>query len=240
MATYEREMVKTLVSRLQEPPRHLIAIFGPRHTGKTTIIQQALSSPGRPSRHIDLERNEASDCVVGTSSSAEDLPRRPDMTWLVGVWNDARDKANSHPKGLILALDEIQTIPDWSRIVKGLWDDDRRANRSLYVIISGSVPMAVQSELSESLMGRFELVRVSHWSFNEMHRAFGMNLHEYLYFGGYPASTGFLSDAVRWRQLMRNNVIAPVIERDVLDMARVDKPAIFKQLFEIGGIRAPF
>ena len=48
MAPFQRPQVATLYSRLAEPPRQLIALFGPRQTGKTTIVRQAL-------RQIDLE-----------------------------------------------------------------------------------------------------------------------------------------------------------------------------------------
>ena len=36
-------------------------------------------------------------------------------------------------------------------------------------------------DISESLAGRFELIRASHWSFEEMRTAFGWDLDRYLY-----------------------------------------------------------
>ena len=39
---FERVQVDTLCRRLAEPPQRLIALFGPRRTGKTTIALQAL------------------------------------------------------------------------------------------------------------------------------------------------------------------------------------------------------
>ena len=67
--------------------------------------------------------------------------------------------------GFVLVLDEIQKIPQWSDTVKGLWDADRARNCPLHVVILGSAPLLMQSGLSESLAGRFEPVRVTHWSF---------------------------------------------------------------------------
>ena len=47
--------------------------------------------------------------------------RQPDAEWLIWVWQAARLQARQSKAGYILVLDEIQKIPDWSRIVKGLW-----------------------------------------------------------------------------------------------------------------------
>ena len=44
MDSYRRSQVTDVIRRLKEPPRHIITIFGPRQTGKTTLVQQALSS----------------------------------------------------------------------------------------------------------------------------------------------------------------------------------------------------
>ena len=54
------------------------------------------------------------------------------------------------------------------------------------VVLLGSSPLLVQRGLSESLTGRFEILRVGHWSLTEMQEAFGIGVDEYLYFGGYP------------------------------------------------------
>lgn len=48
--------------------------------------------------------------------------------------------------------------------------------------------------LTESLAGRFELIRMPHWSLQEMRDAFGVSLDEYIYFGGYPGPAH-----MRWR-----------------------------------------
>ncbi len=50
MEEYRRLQVGPLVERLSEPPLLLIAVFGPRQTGKTTAVRQALASLPRPYR----------------------------------------------------------------------------------------------------------------------------------------------------------------------------------------------
>lgn len=39
MAAFQRTQVVALVRRLVEAPRRIIALFGPRQTGKTTIVR---------------------------------------------------------------------------------------------------------------------------------------------------------------------------------------------------------
>lgn len=72
----------------------------------------------------------------------------------------------------------------------------------LRVVLFGSSPLLVQQELSESLAGRFEILRVGHWSFSEMRDAFGLTVDQYLYFGGYPGATPLIHDEERWRRYL--------------------------------------
>ena len=237
MDHFEREPVATIVRRLAETPTRLIAVFGPRQTGKTTIVRQAL-------RQVDLERRylavDAPD--TPTLSSATDsldtaatpLPETPDREWLVRNWNEARRVADRSPGGCVLVLDEIQKLPAWSETVKGLWDADRFRNTHLHVVILGSAPLLIQSGLSESLAGRFETIHVGHWSFAEMAAAFDFSLNEYLYFGAYPGAARLIREPERWRSYILDAIVAPNIERDILALTRVDKPALLKQTFTLG------
>ena len=113
-------------------------------------------------------------------------PDTRDTRWIVRHWEAARRTAERSDRGAVLVFDEIQKIPRWSEAVKGLWDADRAGDCPLHVVILGSSPMSMQAGLSESSVGRFERVPVTHWSFTEMSAAFGVSLPEYLYFGGYP------------------------------------------------------
>jgi uncharacterized protein len=60
------------------------------------------------------------------------------------------------------------------------------------MVLLGSAPMLVQRGLGDSLAGRFELIRIPHWSYSEMREAFGFDLERYLYFGGYPGATNLV------------------------------------------------
>ncbi len=238
---YIREHARILASRLKESARRLIVVTGPRQIGKTTLVRETLKRernsdeysytgvdiPVLPTPYDSLEQR-----GITTTSGIRDT----DIEWLTVQWEKAR-KAADDPKrerGYILILDEIQKIPQWSEAVKGLWDADQAVGRNLQIILLGSAPLLMQQGLKESLAGRFELIRMTHWSFTEMSYAFDLDLPKYLYFGGYPGAIEFINDPTRWSDYVRSSLIEPNIEKDIFMMKRIDKPALFKQLFELG------
>ena len=77
-------------------------------------------------------------------------------------WEEARQETRRSEDGFVLVLDEIQKIPQWSEVVKGLWDADRARGLPLHVVVLGSSPLLVQTGLRESLAGRFEPISIAH------------------------------------------------------------------------------
>ncbi len=236
MSGYQRHYVNTLLSRLQERPERLIVVSGPRQTGKTTLVKQALYRTDLRWDYLSVDEPEPKAPVIPYYETRQVIGPTDtrDQEWLVHKWEAARREANESDQGFVLALDEIQKIPQWSDTVKGLWDADRAAGCPLHVVVLGSAPLLVQQGLTESLAGRFELIRVSHWSFSEMVDAFDFDLPGYIYFGGYPGAARLISDQPRWRDYIRASLIEPVMDRDILSMTRVDKPALLKSTFELG------
>ena len=235
MPRFERDQVATLVGRLRETPRRIVAVFGPRQTGKTIIIRQALVRSGMPFRYIAVDEPDPS-TATGAARGAPRTDPFPaamrDARWLVECWESAREQAASG-RGFVLALDEIQKVPRWSEVVKGLWDADRLAGRPLRVVIAGSCPMTMQQGLSESLAGRFETIPVAQWSFPEMAAAFGFDTDRYVFFGGYPGAAPHVGTPSEWRDYVRRAIADASIERDVLAMTRVDRPALLTRLFRL-------
>ena len=240
MEEYRRPQVATIVERLAEPPQRLIAVFGPRQTGKTTAVGQALASSGLRYRLEAVDMPGEGGAGPTSELAADDFGYSlapgavRDRRWLAETWEQCRRAAWQSPQGFVFALDEIQKIDGWSGAVKGLWDDDRAEGCPLRVVMLGSAPLLMQAGLNESLMGRFEPVRVSHWSFAEMSDGFGLDLEQYVYFGGYPGAAQLIREPDRWHSYVRGALIEPNIERDVLAMTRVDKPALLRRLFEFG------
>ena len=240
IASFQRPQAVTLYRRLTEPPQRLIALFGPRQTGKTTIVLQVLQQIDFNSYYWAIDKPDSDDefrVPANTTKTTFLPPQEQDKAELkerlVETWEEARLKAKQLGR-FVLVCDEIQKIPRWSEIVKGLWDADRATGCPLHVVLLGSAPLLMQSGLSESLAGRFELIRVTHWSFVEMAEAFGFDLPTYLYFGGYPGAVSSIRVPGQWRDYILDSLVEPNVERDLLAMTRVDKPALLKRLFELG------
>jgi hypothetical protein len=236
VSSFQRKEVSTLIERLSEPPRFLIFIAGPRQIGKTRLVRDALSQyDSKRYDFVSVDRDEAQPPGFTSIDDAADKPGvKPDAAWLVSKWQHARAAARDSEDGHILVLDEIQKILRWSEVVKGLWDADRAEGLKLHVVLLGSSPLLMQKGMTESLAGRFELIRITHWSFLEMHEAFDCDLDDYIYFGGYPGSAAYIRNEPRWRNYVNGSLIEPSIEKDILMMTRVDKPALLKQLFHLG------
>ena len=243
METFSRDQKKSLLERLGETPRMLIVISGPRQCGKTTLVQQALAEIGCLNGYVPVD--EPAGATLGTGSAIFDAGDEEttvrtsdvrDEQWLIQKWAQARARLEAGEASPVLAIDEIQKISNWSETVKGLWDADLRNACPLHVVLSGSAPLLVQSGVSESLAGRFETIRLSHWSFPEMSRAFSFDLMGYIYFGGYPGAASLIRDEERWRAYVLGSLVESSIERDILAMERVDKPALLKQLFELAAV----
>ena len=229
---YERRQVSTLLERLAEKPKTLIYITGPRQSGKTTLARQALRKIDRPHRYY-LVDDPKSDSAFPETGRDLSLGARKNAEWLVRVWEEARAEARRSRQGFVLVLDEIHAIPNWSRTVKGLWDMDRIHERPLHVVLLASAPLLMRADSSEGLTGRFESLPVPHWSFAEMSEAFDFDLEQYLYFGGYPGAAPYVGDANRWRDHVNKAMIEPSIDRDILMLQRINKPALLRQAFEL-------
>lgn len=240
MPSYQRPHVDALVRLLVDerlPPR-IVAITGPRQSGKTTIVRHALRrvrETGLPGERIAVDDPEAMYDLSGVSPEAAvgPDPRLRTVDWLIRVWKWGRERAWEHPRGFVLALDEIQDIPEWSGAVKGLWDSDRDTGCPLKVIILGSAPWALLTGRGESLAGRFTPFDVRHWSLSEMVDGFDFTLDEYIYFGGYPGAAPSIRNLREWRQYVAYSIIAPVFGRDILALTRVDKPSLMRQLVDL-------
>jgi len=216
--TYIRPYAQILQRRLAEPRRFIQAVTGPRQVGKSTLVQQVASRSGL-AHHI----------------ASADQPTLRSPIWIEQQWEVARrEGSRAGKRGALLVLDEIHKIPGWSDVVKRLWDEDTRTENRLKVILLGSAPLLMQQGLTESLAGRFEVVRLPHWSFAEMRDAFGWALEQYVFYGGYPGAAPLIHDPQRWAAYILDSLIETTLARDVLLLTRVDKPAVFRRLFQLG------
>lgn len=88
--------------------------------------------------------------------------------------------------------------------------------------------------MTESLAGRFEVIRVTHWSYAEMRDAFDYSIEQYVFFGGYPGAAPLIKDRQRWARYILDLLIETTVSRDILLLTRVEKPALLRQLFRLG------
>lgn len=210
-----RNQADVLATRLNEPRKAIQVVAGPRQVGKTTMVQQVVEQLTEPCRSVSA-----------------DEPTMRGTEWIMQQWDAARVEVQGS-RGAVLVLDEIQKIPGWSETVKRLWDEDTKARRELKVVILGSAPLLMAHGLSDSLAGRFEVIYMPHWSLSEMREAFNLTLNEYIFYGGYPGSAGYIQDHERWRSYVLNSLVETSISRDVLLMTRIDKPALLRRLFDL-------
>lgn len=215
---YIRKQFNTLKERILEPRMFMQVLAGPRQVGKSTLVGQV------------LER-----INIANAMEVADGVDPKDSDWIHRVWEAARTTMTL--RGLteyLLVIDEVQKIDNWSEAVKREWDADTRSKLNLKVVLLGSSRLLLKKGLTESLAGRYELIRMPHWSLMEMRDAFGVTLDQYIYFGGYPGPARMIGDERRWRKYVRDSLVAPAIEKDVMMTSNIYKPALMKQLFEMG------
>ena len=213
---FKRTITTIIQKRLSEKRKFIQIILGPRQVGKSTAIRQVVEHLKHPFVY-----------------ALADLPVPPDHRFIAQHWNEARNLAKGGKK-VVLVLDEVQKIEGWSNVVKKFWDEDTHENNNIQVALLGSSALMIQKRLPESLAGRFEIIRFTHWSYLECQQAFGCNLDDYLFYGGYPGGYELASDEARWKRFVVDSLIETAITRDIIILAEVQKPVLLRKLLYLG------
>ena len=215
---YKRPQFAEVFDRMNEPRKFIQVLAGPRQVGKSTLIDQVLA-----------------ECQIPHYLYNADGVDENDTDWIRRIWESTRTLMDTRQQTeAVLVIDEIHKIKRWSEIVKREWDADTRGKRQLKIFILGSSRLMFRKGLTESLAGRFELIRLGHWTLQEMEDAFGWTLDEWIYYGGYPGSASLIKDMRRWKKYIKESLVAPAIEKDIILTSNIYKPALMKQLFELG------
>lgn len=213
----QREQYQLVTDRLNEPRKFIQIIEGPRQVGKTTLVKQVIRAIGRPVIHF----------------SADNVPVSQ-ATWISSCWQVARSRMSAeHLDEIILVIDEVQRLYQWAEVVKKEWDADTFNDVNIKVLLLGSSRMRLEKGQSESLKGRFEVIKLPNWSFSEMQQAFGYTLDQYIYYGGYPGAADLISDPDRWREYIGASIVAATINNDILIDTPINKPSLLRQTFEL-------
>jgi len=214
---YKRALLNTLTQRITDKRKFIQVIAGPRQTGKTTLARQLLK---------EIK-------ILSYFYSADDTTEAGSV-WIDQIWETTRIQMQlKKAKEAVLFIDEIQKINNWSECVKKNWDKDTANDLQLKLIILGSSRLLLEDGLSESLLGRFEMNYLGHWKFSEMKEAFSFSAQQYIWFGSYPGAADLINDENRFKNYIRNSVIEPSLNRDILLTTKISKPALLRQLFEI-------
>jgi uncharacterized protein len=190
-------------TRMKQKKQFIQVILGPRQVGKTTFIKLFVSKNKKEYHYVSAD---------GVAES----------NWIFEQWQWAR----SNKKTLI--IDEIQKVPQWSEMIKKIWDSAQEPKK---MILLGSSSLNLQKGLSESLTGRYEILRAYHWNYSSTQKLKKMSLDQFLIYGGYPGSYPLLEDSQRWQEYLQSSIVETVISKDILMQAQVKSPALFRQSF---------
>lgn len=214
---YKRAEYQIITKRLNEPRKFIQVVTGPRQVGKSTVVKQVLG---------DLD-------IPYQLFSADNVPAT-NNAWISNCWAAVRSMQDGKSVAdVVLVIDEIQKISNWSEAVKKEWDADTFNDRNIKVLLLGSSRVLLEKGLSESLAGRFEEIRMGHWSYLEMKECFGFTLDQYIYYGGYPGAAHLIDDDDRNQQYIQSAIIDATINKDILMDTPIGKPALLRQTFEL-------
>ena len=215
---YKRIEYQVIKERTKESRKFIQVVMGARQIGKSTVVKQVLNDLDEPYRMFSADN-------VPTTNSA----------WISDCWAAARSlKENKGWDSIVLVIDEIQKITNWSEVVKKEWDADTFNDTNIKVLLLGSSRVLLEKGLSESLAGRFEEIRMTHWSYQEMKECFGFTLDQYIFYGGYPGAAPLIHDEDRFSQYIQSAIIEATINKDILMDTPISKPALLRQTFELG------
>lgn len=215
---YKRLQYNILKDRMMEPRSFIQVIAGARQVGKSTMVKQVLK-----------------DITIPNTMETADSIEADDTGWISNLWTAVRQQMQfKNEAEHILVIDEVHKISNWSEKVKREWDYDTRMDINIKVVLLGSSRLLLKKGLTESLMGRFEMIRMPHWNYKEMHDAFGWDINQYIYFGGYPGCASLINNEKRWRQYIVDAIVGPSIDKDVIMTSTIYKPALMRNLFELG------
>lgn len=215
---YKRAEYQIIKNRLEEQRKFIQVVMGARQIGKSTVVKQVLKDISIPFQLF------SADNVPATNSA-----------WISNCWAAVRSlKKNNGWNCVILVIDEIQKIANWSEVVKKEWDEDTFHDCNIKVLLLGSSRVLLEKGLSESLAGRFEEIRMSHWSYSEMRDCFGFSVDQYLYYGSYPGAATLVEEQDRFQQYIQSAIIEATINKDILMDTPISKPALLRQTFELG------
>ena len=245
---YRRSIERRLGEALQDSP--VVLIHGPRQCGKTTLAQYMCAPDFLD---WEAERPTSADPRLGSDYS----PAHQDYRYVSFDDPVARNSARDDPMGFVAALpervvlDEVQRVPELFEAIKIAVDRRRVPGRFL---LTGSSNVLLLPQLSESLAGRLQIVRLHPLAQAELARPpsssdrqsgfldalfgdgfpvsqsnrLGVLLLEKVVAGGFPPALS--GPTARRKANWYRDYVETLIQRDLRDISRVRSLDILPKL----------
>ncbi|OGU81864.1 MAG: hypothetical protein A2W11_06890 [Ignavibacteria bacterium RBG_16_35_7] len=222
----KRKLTPKLLAALSDSP--VILIHGARQTGKSTLVKY-LTENEYPAKYLTFDD-------PGILSAALNNP----IEFLMGYEDN-------------LVIDEVQRVPEIFQSIKGLIDKKRKPGK---YILTGSSNVLLLPKVSESLAGRMEILNLFPFSQNEISgseynfidavfkKDFKLtidlkkknDLILRILTGGFPE---MLLRKERVRQdAWHKSYITTILQRDVRDIANIEKLSELPRLLKLFAARA--
>ncbi len=166
---FRRELEPILLKRAQKIP--VIAILGPRQSGKTTLAKGVFSQH----KYVSLENHDDRELAT----------------------NDPRGFLDLHKNIFGIILDEIQHAPKLLSYIQTYVDE---AHRPGHIILTGSQNILLNAAISQTLAGRIAIFTLLPFSINELksNGLLGDRVEDLAYKGGYPRIYTYDLEPTSW------------------------------------------
>ena len=215
---------------LVTPIKRTIVIIGPRRSGKTYSMFQAIK------KIVDSGTNKSCVLYINFEDSRLSSASIDDLNNMLEVFFEIYPE-NKQRKTWFF-LDEIQLIEKWESFVRRLLDHE-----NVQVFVTGSSSKMMSKEIATSLRGRSLTYRIFPFSFKEFLAANKVNigkylssverikiingLREYMEYGGYPESVIYKQE----RERILREIIDVTIYRDVVERHNVKNLKVLRIFF---------
>jgi len=235
---YARDIFSSLLEHLSR--KQITVLTGMRRTGKTTLVKQLIAESDIAQKHyFDLERIDI-----------RSLFAEPNYETIVYALTQ---QGTDFSKKVLIALDEIQLVPNLPSVLKYLYD-----TYDIKFIVTGSSAYYMKNLFSESLAGRKKIFEIYplHFgellSFNEIpasptdfktagifvqseYERLMMLYDSYINYGGFPEVV--LADSVAEKKDLISDILSSYINFDLTLLSDIRNPTNLFKLIRLLSVR---
>jgi uncharacterized protein len=187
----------------------MIAVLGPRQSGKTTLVKKLILTYGADGAYWDCQLADVrKHFVVG----------KPDE--LLPLVKGKK----------IVVFDEAQTVQDIGTILKVFHD----TYPGTQIIATGSSSFDLSNKIKEPMTGRifeFTLLPLSLSEIRESRQVSLNDLYEYILYGTYPAVVAAAS--IDEKKIVLKNIATQYLYKDVFIFEAIRNPRVFEDLLKL-------